>query len=122
MNNDKTMGSCDTPACCFMDIGTVMDGTDCSAQLQRLVANGDEAAAVLAEWTALANSKASEPVSVAHQRRLLSQQDGDARGLVVTQRHGIPCGRDRANVRGGHAVTPSASAVSTARSSGWAAA
>ena len=74
MNNDKTMGSCDTPACCCMDIGTVMDGSDCSAQLQRLVANGDDAAKVLAEWTALANSKASEPVSVAHQLTAQSEQ------------------------------------------------
>ncbi len=80
MNNDKTMGSCDTPACCCMDIGTVMDGTDCSARLQRLVANGDEAAKVLAEWTALANSKASEPVSVAH---LLTAQ-GDQLLLQAT--------------------------------------
>lgn len=74
MNNDNGMGSCDTPACCCMDIGTVMDGTDCSAQLQRLVANGEEAASVLAAWTALANSKASEAVSVTHQLTAQGEQ------------------------------------------------
>ena len=74
MNNNNGMGSCDTPACCCMDIGTVIDGSDCSAQLQRLVVNGDEAAALIAEWTALANSKASEPVSVTHQLTAQGEQ------------------------------------------------
>lgn len=73
MKADSTIGACDTPACCCMDIGTVIDGSDCAAVIEVALASAAELEPTLTRLTTLANSKASEPVVVAHE---LSDNNG----------------------------------------------
>ena len=57
----------DTSACCCMDMGTILDGSDCSAVMEVALTTTDEAAAVLERLTQLAQSKSAEPVVVKHE-------------------------------------------------------
>lgn len=57
----------ETAACCCMDVGTVMDGNDCSATMEIILASTSDAEPVLARLTELAQSKSSEPVTVQHE-------------------------------------------------------
>ena len=67
MASPSQPASCDTPACCCMDIGTVIDGSDCSVSVELLLAADSDVEKVLAELQQRANSLASEPVSLSHQ-------------------------------------------------------
>lgn len=66
--------SCDTPACCCMDIGTVIDGSDCSVNLELQLAADSNVEHVLAELQQRANSLASEPVTLSHQLQAQGNQ------------------------------------------------
>lgn len=80
MNSPSQPASCDTPACCCMDIGTVIDGNDCSINVELLLAADSNLEQVLAELQQRANSLASEPVALSHQL----QAQGDQQLLRAT--------------------------------------
>lgn len=54
----------ETAACCCVDVGTVLDNTDCSAQWQAEFATEAEAQAALQALTAKANEVASDPCEI----------------------------------------------------------
>ena len=54
----------ETAACCCVDVGTVMDNTDCTASYRHLFASQDEAQAMLAQLAEKAQSVASEPCQI----------------------------------------------------------
>jgi uncharacterized protein (TIGR00743 family) len=80
MASPSQPASCDTPACCCMDIGTVIDGNDCNVNLELLRAADSSVEQVLAELQQRANNEASEPVTISHQL----QAAGDQQRLAVT--------------------------------------
>ena len=41
----------ETPVCCCMDVGTIVDNTDCTASYSRVFANRAEAEQMLAAFT-----------------------------------------------------------------------
>ena len=51
----------ETPVCCCMDVGTIMDNSDCTASYSRVFANRAEAEQTLAALTEKARSVESEP-------------------------------------------------------------
>ncbi|TLV16143.1 DUF406 family protein [Klebsiella indica] len=54
----------ETPVCCCMDVGTIMDNTDCTASWSRVFANRAEAEETLATLSARARSVESEPCKI----------------------------------------------------------
>ncbi len=54
----------ETPVCCCVDVGTVMDNTDCTASWSRVFATKAEAEKMLAELTAKARQAESEPCQI----------------------------------------------------------
>ncbi len=52
----------ETPVCCCMDVGTVMDDSDCTASYSRVFANRAEAEQTLAALTEKARSVESRTV------------------------------------------------------------
>lgn len=54
----------ETPVCCCMDVGTIMDNTDCTASYSRVFANRADADETLAALTAKARSVESEPCKI----------------------------------------------------------
>ena len=50
----------ETPVCCCMDVGTIMDNSDCTASYSRVFANRAEAEQTLAALTEKARSVESE--------------------------------------------------------------
>ncbi|MFE8048925.1 YfcZ/YiiS family protein [Brenneria goodwinii] len=54
----------ETAACCCVDVGTVMDNTDCTASYSKVFADRSEAEAVLKALTDKARSVESEPCQI----------------------------------------------------------
>ncbi|GMW52893.1 TPA: YfcZ/YiiS family protein [Klebsiella pneumoniae] len=51
----------ETPVCCCMDVGTIVDNTDCTASYSRVFANRAEAEQTLAALSEKARNVESEP-------------------------------------------------------------
>lgn len=54
----------ETPVCCCMDVGTIVDNTDCTASYSRVFANRAEAEQILAALSEKARSVESEPCKI----------------------------------------------------------
>ncbi|EMH0681222.1 TPA: YfcZ/YiiS family protein [Klebsiella aerogenes] len=54
----------ETPVCCCMDVGTIVDNTDCTAYYSRVFANRAEAEATLAALSEKARNVESEPCKI----------------------------------------------------------
>ena len=54
----------ETPVCCCMDVGTIMDNTDCTASYSRVFANRAEAEQTLAALSEKARNVESEPCQI----------------------------------------------------------
>ncbi|MFU9136762.1 YfcZ/YiiS family protein [Erwinia tasmaniensis] len=64
----------ETAACCCVDVGTIMDNTDCTAGWSQLYSDHQQAAAVLAQLTEKARNIESEPCVITS--RYSEQPDG----------------------------------------------
>ncbi|ELQ6220469.1 YfcZ/YiiS family protein [Cronobacter turicensis] len=64
----------ETPVCCCIDVGTIIDNTDCVASYSRVFANRAEADATLAALTARAREVESEPCQITP--RFTEEADG----------------------------------------------
>ena len=54
----------ETPVCCCMDVGTIMDNSDCTASYSRVFANRADAEETLAALTEKARGVESEPCKI----------------------------------------------------------
>ncbi len=54
----------ETPVCCCMDVGTIVDNTDCTASYSRVFANRAEAEQTLASLSEKARNVESEPCQI----------------------------------------------------------
>ena len=54
----------ETPVCCCMDVGTIMDNTDCIASYSHVFANRAEAEQTLAALSEKARNVESEPCQI----------------------------------------------------------
>lgn len=54
----------ETPVCCCMDVGTIVDNTDCTASYSRVFANRAEAEQTLAALSQKARNVQSEPCKI----------------------------------------------------------
>ncbi|HFF6984822.1 TPA: YfcZ/YiiS family protein [Klebsiella pneumoniae] len=54
----------ETPVCCCMDVGTIVDNTDCTASYTRVFANRAEAEQTLAALSEKARNVESEPCQI----------------------------------------------------------
>ncbi|BCU56556.1 YfcZ/YiiS family protein [Enterobacter kobei] len=54
----------ETPVCCCMDVGTIMDNTDCTASYSRVFTARADAEATLAALTEKARSVESDPCQI----------------------------------------------------------
>ncbi|HDH1507737.1 TPA: YfcZ/YiiS family protein [Klebsiella quasipneumoniae subsp. similipneumoniae] len=54
----------ETPVCCCMDVGTIVDNTDCTASYSRVFANRAKAEQMLAALSEKARSVESEPCKI----------------------------------------------------------
>ncbi|WP_105633678.1 YfcZ/YiiS family protein [Cronobacter dublinensis] len=54
----------ETPVCCCIDVGTIIDNTDCVASYSRVFASRAEAEETLAALTARAREVESEPCQI----------------------------------------------------------
>ncbi|WP_127956941.1 YfcZ/YiiS family protein [Serratia microhaemolytica] len=54
----------ETAACCCVDVGTIMDNTDCTASYRQVFANRQQAEQALAALTEKARSVESEPCQI----------------------------------------------------------
>ena len=54
----------ETPVCCCMDVGTIMDNTDCTASYSRVFANRAEAEEMLAALSERARNVDSETCKI----------------------------------------------------------
>ena len=54
----------DTPVCCCMDVGTIMDNTDCTASYSRVFPNRAEAEETLAALSKRAREVESDPCEI----------------------------------------------------------
>ncbi|WP_370971445.1 YfcZ/YiiS family protein [Enterobacter wuhouensis] len=54
----------ETPVCCCMDVGTIMDNTDCTASYSRVFPNRAEADETLAALSKRARDVESEPCDI----------------------------------------------------------
>ncbi len=54
----------ETPVCCCMDVGTIVDNTDCTASYRRVFANRAEAEQTLAALSEKARNVESEPCQI----------------------------------------------------------
>ncbi|HDR2861840.1 TPA: YfcZ/YiiS family protein [Enterobacter asburiae] len=54
----------ETPVCCCMDVGTIMDNTDCTASYSRVFTNRADADETLAALTKRARDAESEPCDI----------------------------------------------------------
>ena len=54
----------ETPVCCCMDVGTIMDNTDCTASYSRVFTNRAEAEETLSALTQRARDVESEPCEI----------------------------------------------------------
>lgn len=60
----KTCNAQETAACCCVDVGTVMDNTDCTASYRHVFENEAEAKATLEMLTQKARAVESEPCQI----------------------------------------------------------
>lgn len=60
----STCNANETAACCCMDIGTILDNTDCSVSYRHQFAGKAQAETMLETLTARANTVASEPCRI----------------------------------------------------------
>lgn len=56
----------ETPACCCLDVGTVLDNSDCQAHYRQLFSNQQQAQAACATLTEKARQVQSEPCQIRH--------------------------------------------------------
>ncbi|MBN3133823.1 MULTISPECIES: YfcZ/YiiS family protein [Pectobacterium] len=63
----------ETAACCCVDVGTIMDNTDCTASYSNVFGDRAEAEAALAALTEKARAVESEPCEIAS---MLEEVDG----------------------------------------------
>ncbi|MCD1126306.1 YfcZ/YiiS family protein [Jinshanibacter sp. LJY008] len=61
MSDSLKCNAQETAACCCVDVGTVMDNTDCTASYQNVFANRGEAEQMLKMLTEKARATESEP-------------------------------------------------------------
>ena len=54
----------ETPVCCCMEVGTIVDNTDCTASYSRVFANRAEAEQTLAALSEKARNVESEPCQI----------------------------------------------------------
>ncbi|MDY1036028.1 DUF406 family protein [Enterobacteriaceae bacterium RIT714] len=54
----------ETPVCCCMDVGTIMDNTDCTASYSRVFSKRSEAEETLAALTQRARDVESDPCEI----------------------------------------------------------
>ncbi|MEG5866289.1 YfcZ/YiiS family protein [Enterobacter hormaechei] len=54
----------ETPVCCCMDVGTIMDNTDCTASYSRVFPNRAEAVETLAALSKRAREVESDPCEI----------------------------------------------------------
>lgn len=54
----------ETPVCCCMDVGTIMDNSDCTASYSRVFATREEAEEMLASLSEKARSVESDPCKI----------------------------------------------------------
>ena len=54
----------ETPVCCCMDVGTIMDNTDCTASYRRVFPNRAEAEETLAALSKRAREVESDPCEI----------------------------------------------------------
>ncbi|MFC6121486.1 YfcZ/YiiS family protein [Phytobacter sp. SCO41] len=54
----------ETPVCCCMDVGTIMDNSDCTASYSRVFTNRTDAEETLAALTARARGVESDPCQI----------------------------------------------------------
>ncbi|WP_031520495.1 YfcZ/YiiS family protein [Siccibacter colletis] len=54
----------ETPVCCCIDVGTIMDNTDCTASYSRVFSNRADAEATLDALSAKAREVESEPCQI----------------------------------------------------------
>ncbi|MDF7681482.1 YfcZ/YiiS family protein [Enterobacteriaceae bacterium ESL0689] len=54
----------ETPVCCCMDVGTIMDNSDCTASYSRVFASRAEAEQMLTTLSEKAHSVESEPCKI----------------------------------------------------------
>ncbi|WP_236298933.1 YfcZ/YiiS family protein [Enterobacter bugandensis] len=54
----------ETPVCCCMDVGTIMDNTDCTASYSRVFTNRAEAEETLAALSKRARDVESDPCEI----------------------------------------------------------
>ena len=54
----------ETPVCCCMDVGTIMDNTDCTASYSRVFPNRTEAEETLAALSKSAREVESDPCEI----------------------------------------------------------
>lgn len=54
----------ETPVCCCIDVGTIMDNTDCTASYSRVFSNRADAQATLGALSAKARDVESEPCQI----------------------------------------------------------
>ncbi|EPY5130939.1 YfcZ/YiiS family protein [Klebsiella pneumoniae] len=54
----------ETPVCCCMDVGSIVDNTDCTASYSRVFANRAEAEQTLAALSEKARNVESEPCQI----------------------------------------------------------
>ena len=54
----------ETPACCCVDVGTIIDNEDCSAEYEHVFATESEAQAKLASLTQAAKAVETEPCEI----------------------------------------------------------
>ncbi|EKK3978260.1 YfcZ/YiiS family protein [Cronobacter sakazakii] len=64
----------ETPVCCCIDVGTIIDNTDCVASYSRVFKNRADAEATLAALTAKAREVESEPCQITP--RFTEEADG----------------------------------------------
>lgn len=64
MSDSLKCNAQETAACCCVDVGTVMDNTDCTASYQHVFANRGEAELMLKTLTEKARAIESEPCQI----------------------------------------------------------
>lgn len=70
----KKCSASETAACCCVDVGTIMDNTDCTASWSQLYENRQQAEAMLQQLSAKARQVESEPCDI--DARFTEQPDG----------------------------------------------
>ncbi|MCX8730433.1 YfcZ/YiiS family protein [Gilliamella sp. B2969] len=78
----------ETPACCCVDVGTIIDNEDCTAEYEHVFASESEAQAKLVSLTQAAKDAATEPCEIN------SSIDKVAEGFKLTAKFTFCCGAE----------------------------